>query len=100
MKRVQRTRLTPSLLLRHNHLNEYLSQLYSTRLSRSYPAIKIDPDLSTSAYCDMAIRSVLTGMGQLIAHTSAGVVNSLMGACEMPTFVADRPEEKQGCKCV
>ena len=45
-----------------------------------------DPDLSASAYSAMAIQSMLTGTGQLVKHTSADVVNSLMGTCDVPTL--------------
>ena len=56
------------------------------------PAVNIefldvnDPDLSASAYSAMAIQSMLTGTGQPIKHTSADVVNSLMGTCDVPTL--------------
>ena len=42
----------------------------------------------------MAIQSVLTGTGQMIKHTSADVVNALMGTCDVPTLVADQKKNK------
>ena len=53
-----------------------------------------DPDLPAPAYFAMAIQSVLTGTGQLIKHTSADVVNSLMGTCDVPTLVAEQKKNK------
>ena len=99
-RRFQSTWSRPERPVNSAAIVQFTTGKFSQRPARSCSQSDIeslgvnDPGLPAPAYSAMAIQSMLTGTGQPIKHTSADVVNSLMGTCDVPTLVADQKKNK------